>query len=428
MLNRRELRYEAVLSGLTVGMIATPAGQLETCRADELVSQVRKRASREDYDHLPVEGEAGFVGFFGLEPESRGRVAKADGFRPLTTDHLVGSTRTILGELLSDDYRLGPRLVMAEAGVVGMLTPEDFSKPAAGLMLSSLLLELETEMTERIQAQPPETWLPYCRDPDEVRKRHEDAGRALPLITYSTFDDKLRILELWPRARRYAHPLAELRNALTRAGTPQQHQPPDIRDLAFRTLDLLRVLVVDYPSATAMHWRGYVYYVNEPPHQRTWEAAQQRAIRHRDPAGERGTSTWKMWRASHDWESRAAILDLYGGLGAWMAKLPPLRSRESIAERGASEEPGTSASVRVLRLPEEGELAWRAFTVYLGLSRASRSVPNARRQAIEAGDPAGDRSVATWKIWAGRYNWRQRVGLYDANTGRAPTGEGSVGG
>ena len=128
MQEKRELRLEAALSRLTIGMIATPTGQLQTCRADELVSRVRKRASRftEDYDHLPVEGGAGFFGFFGLKPESRGRVARADGFRPLTTAHLAGSERSILDELLSHDYRLGPRLVVSGAGVVGMLTPDDF--------------------------------------------------------------------------------------------------------------------------------------------------------------------------------------------------------------------------------------------------------------------------------------------------------------
>lgn len=421
MSKKKELRFETALSGLTIGAIATPRDQLETCRADELVSRVRKRASRftEDYDHLPVEDETGFVGFFGLESGSSGLVATADGFRPLTTADLVGPDRPILGALLSREHLLAPRLVGSGTDVVGLLTPEDYSKPPAVQVLSSLLLELETEMTERIQGQPPETWLPYCGDPDEVRKRHADAAGALPLVAYSTFGDKLRILELWPRARRYAHPLSDLRDALSQFMGSQHYRPSDIRDRAARILDLLRFLIVGYPSASAVHWRGFVYYVNLPPQQRSLEAARQRAIRHSDPAGERRKSTWRLWCSSYAWLSRAAVLDAYAGLGGWMAKLPPLQSRDSEAERGAGGEDAadTPVSARVIRLPGEGELAWRAFAVYLGLPGANRSVPEARRRAILAADPAGGRSVSTWKNWAAQFNWRPRVRLYDVNSG-----------
>ncbi|MYD13217.1 MAG: hypothetical protein F4107_11100 [Gemmatimonadetes bacterium] len=231
-------------------------------------------------------------------PDSRGRVAGADGFRPLKTTDLVGSDRTILDELLSRDHRLGPRLVVSGTGVAGLLTPEDYSKPPVGLVLGSLLLELEIEMTERIQVQPPDTWLPYCGDPREIRRRHADAGGALPLIAYSTFADKMRILELWPRARRYAHPLAQLWDALFRSRGSRPHRPSDTRDKAVRILDILRFLIVDYPAGAAMHWRGYIHYLNQPPQLRSVAAARQRAIRHADPAGERRESTWKAWCAS----------------------------------------------------------------------------------------------------------------------------------
>ena len=422
-LDRRQLRTEGVLSGLTIGMIATPVGQLETCRADEPVSRVRKRVSgfTEDYDQLLVEDETGFAGFFSPGPDLRGRVASAEGFRPLTTTDLVGSERTILGELLARDHLPGPRLVVSGTGVVGLLTPEDYSKSPTGLVLRSLLLELEIEMTERIQVQSPGTWLPYCGDPREIRRRHADAGGALPLIAYSTFGDKMRILELWPRARRYAHPLAELWEALSQSRDSQLHRPADAREQAVRILDILRFLIVDYPAGTAMHWRGYIHYLNQPPHQRSVKAARQQAIRHADPAGERRESTWKAWCASFDWMSRAKVLDAYMGLGAWMAKLPPLHSRDPEAERGATGEDaaGPYSAARAVRVPGEGGLAWRAFAAYLNLPGANRSVPEARRRAVQAGDPAGGRSLSTWKQWSNQFNWRQRVRLHDANAGPA---------
>ena len=56
-----------MLSSLTIQMIMSK--KIETCRAEESARTVQERAAQleDDYDHLPVQCDQGFCGFFAVK-------------------------------------------------------------------------------------------------------------------------------------------------------------------------------------------------------------------------------------------------------------------------------------------------------------------------------------------------------------------------
>ena len=240
-------RFADVLSGLTVALIATDADQLETCRVEELVRDVHTRSDgfAEDYDHLPVERNGTFCGFFAVKraPGKRGRVCDSDAFHPLSSDLLIGADTPILSVLRSTSEMLWefPRLVVSGSGIVGLLTAEDLLKPPSELVLGALMLELERRMIRRIgidrSKRTAEHWSAHC-SADE-HQRWEAAGGGLGLIYYTGFATKLKILKelaILDLSSRERGRLIGLRNALFHIRFPDQYDPGKIR----RAIDSVR--------------------------------------------------------------------------------------------------------------------------------------------------------------------------------------------
>ena len=227
-------RFADVLSGLTVALIATDADQLETCRVEELVRDVHTRSVgfAEDYDHLPVERNGTFCGFFAMKraPDNGDRVCDSDAFHPLSSDLLIGADTPILRVLRPTSAMLWefPRLVVSGSGIVGLLTAEDLLKPPSELVLGALMLELERRMIRKIDMSTPE-WSAHC-SADE-HKRCEEAGGALGLIYYTEFSTKLRVLKelaALDLSSRERGRLVALRNALFHARFPVQYDPDKV--------------------------------------------------------------------------------------------------------------------------------------------------------------------------------------------------------
>jgi hypothetical protein len=115
--------FEAVHSGLTVQLIATPRAQLMTCKADEPASLALGR-NTERYDHLPVldlaAGEERIVGLFNASiffnaPTPDGQVRNH--MLPLAEEYLIGADKPC-------------RLVLAGARIAGLVSLSDLQKIA----------------------------------------------------------------------------------------------------------------------------------------------------------------------------------------------------------------------------------------------------------------------------------------------------------
>ena len=192
----RGWHFENVLSSLTIQMIMSK--KIETCRAEESTRTVQERAAQleDDYDHLPVQCDQGFCGFFAVKAscDDDMRVDASKGFFRLPGASLVAAEKPVLEFLSSSGSHKLPWLVvsgsdalqstdMAARSVVGLVTLVDLLKPPVELVLGALLLELEHRMVQRIERDARR--LAARQHERSLHEKASQDGSELPLIYYT---------------------------------------------------------------------------------------------------------------------------------------------------------------------------------------------------------------------------------------------------
>lgn len=166
--------FDTLQSGLTVAMIATARRDLKTCRKSDLISAVLKDLrSCERYDYLPVtdakgDGSNGIVGLFPTRENLIGEVRPSslvhERLCPLSEDSLIGANASILHYMIEGHVKPF-RLVVSEAGIVGLVTPSDLQKPPARIAIFSLITGFEVTMATVIRDRfPANTWMNFLSE------------------------------------------------------------------------------------------------------------------------------------------------------------------------------------------------------------------------------------------------------------------------
>jgi hypothetical protein len=199
--------FEALHSGLTVKLIATPRKILMTCADDDEVSSVLER-NTELYDYIPVivtapDGKADIVGllhaarYFGA-PTPEGHVR--DHRDALSEEVLIGADASILDFIRTADER-PCRLAVSGAGIVGLVSLSDLQKLPVRAALFALVTGLEITMSEAIRRhfQHEDGWLTYLNEGRrqkikiEIAKARTDDGFVDNLL-FTQFCDKADII------------------------------------------------------------------------------------------------------------------------------------------------------------------------------------------------------------------------------------------
>ena len=199
--------FEALHSGLTVELIATPRDDLMTCRLDEAVFDVLTR-NTEPYDFLPVvgrtpRGDEGIVGLFHAaaligHDSADGQVE--DYFKPLSEEFLIGADASILAFIRDADQK-PCRMVISGPRLTGLVSISDLQKLAVRAALFALITGLEITMAQAIKNrfQGGDGWMACLSDTrqakiaEEIEKSHRD-DRFVDDLLFTQFCDKADIL------------------------------------------------------------------------------------------------------------------------------------------------------------------------------------------------------------------------------------------
>lgn len=202
--------FETLHAGLTVELIQTPRGDLETCGPQEKAADVLDRnkagngARGETYDYLPVVDGNEIVGLLRTrcpdqDPPTEGHVVETL-MDPLSPRNLMGSGGTILDFLKEVDDR-PYRLVASGNGISGLVTWSDLQKLPVRTALFGLTTGLELEMTRAIRrwCRSGDAWLedlsPDARKRvDELIQRSRTNDSEVDSLLFTTFWDKVKIL------------------------------------------------------------------------------------------------------------------------------------------------------------------------------------------------------------------------------------------
>ncbi len=233
--------FEALHAGLTVELIQTPRGDLETCGPQEKAADVLDRnkagngARGETYDYLPVVDSNEIVGLFRTtcrdkNPPTEGQIVETL-MDPLSPRNLIGSDGTILDFLREVDDK-PYRLVVSGNGISGLVTWSDLQKLPVRTALFGLITGLELEMTHAIRRSYPQAddWLRYL--PHRAKKRVKSLiskaaknDSAVDSLLFTMFWDKASILRgvdcpgSWARSEHEEEfkTIRQLRNAVAHA-------------------------------------------------------------------------------------------------------------------------------------------------------------------------------------------------------------------
>ncbi|MFK4721031.1 CBS domain-containing protein [Bradyrhizobium niftali] len=194
--------FKALHTGLTVGLIATPARDLNTCTPHELISNVLLR-NPNDFDFLPVIDEAHrFVGMFHAaahrDRRTLGTVWQC--YVPLSEDYLLGADASILDFVL-DAGEKPCRLVISGTKVIGLVSLSDLQRLPVRAALFALITGLEMTMASLIRTRHPkrEDWMRFltsrrqAKIDEENNKAKSDDGYVDALL-FTQFCDKRDIL------------------------------------------------------------------------------------------------------------------------------------------------------------------------------------------------------------------------------------------
>lgn len=217
----------------------TPMGSLRTCSAvsrpgDEkrkVEALPQSRPGKPYYHHLPVtKGQPErIVGFFSVKcacPSGTKTVRDAQGFRPISTEDLVGAGTTILEFIQRTGDTPRPYLVVGGRGVGGLVNSADLVDPLVGMALSARILEFETRLNEWITER-------YGESSEWEGKLGSGLGRMEELYQnatnsdiepsskwmYGTLGQKLQILDV---DRERQQRINDLRNAVLHTRPPSE--------------------------------------------------------------------------------------------------------------------------------------------------------------------------------------------------------------
>ena len=144
---------DQVQRGLTVDMIMTPRAGLETCRRDEIASDVAGRNTR-NFSFLPVvDGEERILGlyeaarWFGKRAPQQ---AIDDDFVPFSEEIVIGADASIIDFVKRADEQ-PTRLVVSGDRVAGLVSLSDLQQLPVRAALFTLITRLEMTMAERIE-------------------------------------------------------------------------------------------------------------------------------------------------------------------------------------------------------------------------------------------------------------------------------------
>ena len=143
---------DGVQRGLSVDMIMTPRAELQTCRRDEIASNVAERNIK-NFSSLPVVG--GDKRILGLYEAARwfGKGAPqqviGDDFEPFSEDMVIGADASIIDFVKRADER-PTRLVVSGDRVAGLVSLSDLQQLPVRAALFTLITRLEMAMAERI--------------------------------------------------------------------------------------------------------------------------------------------------------------------------------------------------------------------------------------------------------------------------------------
>ena len=202
--------FEALHAGLTVELIQTPRGDLETRGSQEKAADVLDRnkagngARGETYDYLPVEDGGEIIGLFRTRRRDKNSLTEGQVVEtlmdPLSPRNLIGSDGTILDFLKEVDDR-PYRLVVSGNGISGLVTWSDLQKLPVRTALFGLITGLELEMTRAIRrwCRSGDAWLEDLgcdarNRVDELIQRGRTNDSEVDSLLFTTFWDKVKIL------------------------------------------------------------------------------------------------------------------------------------------------------------------------------------------------------------------------------------------
>lgn len=193
-------------------MIATKRCDLETCRKNELVSDVMGRMSaiNVSYDYLPVTdaGSNGPERIVGLYPTKTRTAGERDSTErvherlcPLSEDLVIGAKASIFDYIVNQDAN-PVRLVVSETGFVGLVTLSDLQKPPARVALFALVSGFEVTMSNVIRSRCPcDVWIHYVSETrrrkieEQIEKsKSEEQDDFVERLLFTQFCDKREVL------------------------------------------------------------------------------------------------------------------------------------------------------------------------------------------------------------------------------------------
>lgn len=199
--------FEALHSGLTVGLISTPRSVLMTCTPNDTLSDVIER-NIEPYDFIPVIGQASgnkdhVLGLFhaakffhAASPEGHIK----EHYCPLSEEFLIGADASILDFIKTADER-PCRLVISGSGIVGLVSLSDLQKLPVRATLFALITGFEIIMAEAIKRIFPidEAWMRYLNDGrrEKINAEIEKARKEdsfVDTLLFTQFCDKADII------------------------------------------------------------------------------------------------------------------------------------------------------------------------------------------------------------------------------------------
>lgn len=160
--NERSETLEVYLSVLTVGLIATPRTELESCDiSEQLASVVERNNQRNKFDFMPVTGPEGseahgkIKGLIELtqitEPLEAGVLVR-DHMQPLSEEHLIGADASIL-KFVSDADQRRCRLIVSGDQINGLISLSDLQKLPVRAALFGMITHLEMLMMDVIRSE-----------------------------------------------------------------------------------------------------------------------------------------------------------------------------------------------------------------------------------------------------------------------------------
>ena len=248
-------------------MIATRRCDLETCRKNELVSDVMGRMSaiNVSYDYLPVtdagsNGPERIVGLYPTKTRTAGERDSAERVHeclcPLSEDFVIGAKASILDFIVNRNAK-PVRLVVSEAGFVGLVTLSDLQKPPGRVALFALVSGFEVTMSNVIRSRcPGDVWMQYISsgrrekigEQIEKSKSEEQDDFVEPLL-FTKFCDKREILIKSKALERHSSnsqamkelkKIEDLRDRLAHANDYASSQVPEVVMTLLKLQDVLK--------------------------------------------------------------------------------------------------------------------------------------------------------------------------------------------